>query len=353
MTLAQPDLKRMLAASTSSQLGIMLIGVGAGSPVAALVHLVAHAVMKAALFLGAGIFQHAADSTAFAELRGMGRAQPRVFVLFVLAGLALAGVPPLAGFWSKDALEAAALESPNGPFLFPLVVVGSLLTGAYVARALRLLWQGSALRRPVRGMSWMLVGLTGLSFLAAFVGPGLGPIARLVGQTLPANASAQLLGLTAAALGLLGGWSGFADRVVAPISIQAAQGFRVGDGWIGLVVRPALVLAYAADRLDRGLLEFSLSVGRRGLGAARGPVVRIDAGVERVVMATGTSGFVLARASRRFDDVDLDGLIRQLVHTAQSLGVRARHLQTGFVSRELLLASAGAALIVILALAVR
>ncbi len=349
MALAQ----RLLAASTSSQLGFMLIGIGAGWPVAALVHLVAHAAMKAALFLGAGIFQHAVDSTALAELRGMGRAQPRVFVLFVLAGLALAGVPPLAGFWSKDALEAAALETPNRSFLFPLALVGSLFTGAYVARALRLLWQGSAQRRPVRGVFWMVVGLAGLSLLAAFLGPALGDIARLVSQTLPANASAQLLGLSAATLGLVAGWSGFADRLVAPISIQAARGFRVGDGWIGLVVRPALVLAYAADRLDRGLLEFSLSVGRRGLVAAHGPVARIDARVERVVMAVGTGGLLLARASRRFDDVDLDGLIRQLVRAAQSLGMRARRLQTGFVSRELLVATAGAALILVLALAVR
>jgi NADH-quinone oxidoreductase subunit L len=70
-------------------------------------------------------------------------------------------------------------------------------------------------------------------------------------------------------------------------------------------------------------------------------------------MAAGTTGLILARASRRFDEVDLDGLIRQLVHAAQSLGARARRLQTGLVSRELLLATAGAALIVILALAVR
>jgi NADH-quinone oxidoreductase subunit L len=327
MALAQPDLKRMLAASTSSQLGFMLIGVGAGSPVAALVHLVAHAAMKGALFLGAGIFQQAVDGTAFAELRGVGRAHPRVFSLFALAGLALAGIPPLAGFWSKDALEAAAWESPNGRFLFPLALVGSLFTGAYVARALRLLWHGSAQRRSVRGIPWMLFGLAGMSLLAAFLGPPLGPLARLVGQTLPANTGAQLLALSAAALGLLAGWSGFPDWLMAPISIQAARGFRVGDGWIGFMVRPALVLAYIADRLDRGMYESNLWVGQRGLA--------------------------IALASRRFDEVDLDGLIRQLIQAAQSLGGRARQLQTGFVSRELLLAAIGAALMLVLALAVR
>jgi NADH-quinone oxidoreductase subunit L len=353
MALAQPDLKRMLAASTSSQLGFMLIGFGAGSSVAALVHLVAHAAMKAALFLGSGIFQDAVVSTAFAELRGVGRAYPRVFVLFALAGLTLAGVPPLAGFWSKDAIDAATLESPSGPFLFPLALVGSLLTAAYVARALRLLWQGSAERRAVRGTSWMLVGLAGLSLLAAFLGPTLGPIARLVGQTLPANASAQLLGLGATALGLLAGWSGFADRLVAPIAIQAARGFRLGEGWIDVAVRPALALARAADRIDRTLYEASLSVANAGLFMATGPLAHSDAVIERAVLAVGSDGLLLARASRRFDEVGLDGLIRELVHAAQWLGARARRLQSGFVSRELVMATAGAALILALALAAR
>jgi NADH-quinone oxidoreductase subunit L len=327
MALAQPDLKRMLAASTSSQLGFMLIGIGAGSPVAALVHLVAHAAMKAALFLGAGIFQHAVDSTAFAELRGVGRAFLSVFSLFALAGLALAGVPPLSGFWSKDALEAAALAAPAGPFLLPLVLVGSLLTAAYVTRALRLLWQGSAPRRPVHGMSWMLVGLAGLSMLAAFLGPSLEPIARLVGETLPASVTAQLLGLGVMAVGLLVGWSGFADRLVAPIALAAAQGFRVGDGWIDVVARPGLMLARA--------------------------LAHIDAVIDRAVRAVGSDGLQLARASRRFDDVDLNGLIGQLVRVARWLGERAQRLQTGFVSRELLLAAAGTAVILVLALAVR
>ena len=329
----------MLAASTSSQLGFMLIGVGAGSPIAALVHLVAHAAMKAALFLGAGIFQHALDSTVFAELRGVGRAYPRVFILFALAGLALAGVPPLAGFWSKDPIEAATMESPLGAFLFPLALVGLLLTGAYVARALRLLWQGSAQRRPVPGMAWMLVGLAGVSLLATFLGPALVPTAQFVGGRLPTNVSSQLLG--------------FGTAVLGPIASPAARGFRVGDGWIDVAVRPALALARAADRLDLSLYDTSVSAGRIGLGLATGPLARADALVERLVLAVGSDGLLLARASRRFDEVDLDGLIGQLVRATQLLGERVRRLQTGFVSRELLLAASGAAVILVLALAAR
>lgn len=86
------DVKRMLAASTSSQLGFMLLALGAGYPGAALAHLVAHAFMKSALFLGAGIFQHRYHSTSFASLLGTGRAAKWAYGGFVIAGLALSGV---------------------------------------------------------------------------------------------------------------------------------------------------------------------------------------------------------------------------------------------------------------------
>ncbi|HSH26381.1 MAG TPA: proton-conducting transporter membrane subunit, partial [Wenzhouxiangella sp.] len=104
IALAERDLKRALAASTASQYGLMLVAVGAGVPVAALLHLIAHAAIKSSLFLGAGVFQHARGGTAFARLEGVGRARPRMFFGFVVAALALVGVPPLSGFFTKDAI---------------------------------------------------------------------------------------------------------------------------------------------------------------------------------------------------------------------------------------------------------
>jgi NADH-quinone oxidoreductase subunit L len=152
VAVSQRDLKRLLAASTSSQYGLMLLSVGAGSPVAALVHLVAHATMKSSLFLGSGVFQHARGSTEFAELQGVGRARRWTFLGFAVAGLALAGVPPLSGFFSKDAILAASLESPYAPVLAPLAFAGTLLTATYVARALRILWRGDDRTEPVAGI---------------------------------------------------------------------------------------------------------------------------------------------------------------------------------------------------------
>lgn len=352
MALAQSDLKRLLAASTSSQLGFMLLAVGAGSPVAAVVHLVAHAAMKAALFLGAGIFQNATGSTAFERLSGAGRAYPRAFGLFALAGLALAGVPPLAGFWSKDTIEAAAASSPAAALVVPISLLGSLLSGAYVARMLRLLWHGSVRARTLPGLSWMMLALTGLAGLTTTFGLLLEPITRLLDVPLPETGTLRVLGPMAALAGLAAGWTGLAERAVAPARTPAAVGFRLADGWITVAVRPALALAYVTNQFDAELHNLVLATGRLSLSVARRPVSRIDAGLDRTVARVGAAGLTLGLASRRFDESDLDGIIAALVQTVRRLGASARQLQSGFVSRELAFAvvGAGALLLVLLAL---
>lgn len=341
MALAQPDLKRLLAASTSSQLGFMLLAVAAGSPVAAVAHLVAHAAMKAALFLGAGIFQHASGSTAFEGLSGVGRAYPRSFWLFALAGLALAGVPPLAGFWTKDAIEAVAASSPAAALLVPITVFGSLLTGAYVSRMLRLLWRGARPAVPIPGLGWMMFAFALLAALSAALGLLLEPIARLLDMPLPENAVLRVLGPLAAIAGLATGWTGLAARAVAPLQPNAAAGFRLADGWITVAVRPALALARVLQHFDAGLHDLVFATGRLGLAVARQPITWTDAALDRTVSRVGVAGITMAVASRRFDESDLDGAIAVLVKVAFRLGTSARQLQSGLVSRELALAVAG------------
>jgi len=80
--------------------------------------------MKSALFLGAGVFQDGYQTTSFDGLRGAGRCLRWTFGLFAVAALALAGVPPLAGFWSKDAIDAATLASPWVALFAPLAIAG-------------------------------------------------------------------------------------------------------------------------------------------------------------------------------------------------------------------------------------
>jgi len=319
IAVSQRDLKRLLAASTSSQYGLMLLAVGAGSPVAALFHLVAHAAMKSSLFLASGVFQHARGSTAFTDLAGVGRERRLAFLGFVVAGLALAGVPPLSGFFSKDAMIAASFASPYAPVFGPLALAGALMSAVYVARAIRLLWHGTGAGSPVAGSGWMGAGLAALVALAAALGLAEGPIAGLIGQDIPRNLLVAGVGLALALGGLLLGWFVPAGRLLGPARGPAERGFRLGGGFDALAARPALALAGAADRFDRG--------------------------IHRGVVGVGESALALARAARLADDAGIDRLIAALVRGTRGLGGRARRLQSGLVHRELVLAAAGAALI--------
>ena len=349
---AQWDLKRLLASSTSSQLGFMLLAIGAGAPVAAVFHLVTHAAMKSALFQGAGIFQHARDSTAFADLGGVGRAHRRVFVGFTIAGLALAGVPPLAGFWSKDAIVAATLASRFAWLLAPLALIGTLLTGAYVSRALRLVWDGDGVDAPVPGARWMGAALASLALLATALALALRPLDRLLGAAIPENRIGLAVALLAAAAGLVMGWSVPVARLLGPLRTSADTGFRVAGGLDALVVRPALVLATLAARLDGAILRGVFAVGRGTLGVAR-VANRVDAGDHAAVMGVGRVSLALAALSRRTDEGGIDRAIADLVRGTRNLGAQARRLQSGFVSRELVVAVGGGMLLVVLLILLR
>lgn len=316
--LGQRDLKRLLASSTSSQLGFMLLAIGGGSAIVATVHLVMHAAMKSSLFLGAGIFQHERESTAFARLRGIGRASTAAFALFTIAGLALVGVPPLAGFWSKDAIEATVMGSSAALLLAPLVFLGTALTGAYIARAVRQLWEGEDTRHAIPGRIPMVAGLAVLTLLAATLGFAAEPIARLLGGTLPQQPASLVLGLSAEAVGLLAGWLVPAELLLGPLRPLAERGFRMRDGWLGLAARPAL---HTAD-------------------STTGSVERPIAGG---AFAVGRSGLAIARAARNLDERGLDRLVLGLARAGRELGTHARQLQSGLVFRELVLAAAGAA----------
>ena len=350
----QRDLKRLLAASTSSQLGLMLIAIGAGAVPAAVFHLVTHAAMKSTLFLAAGVFQHDQESTAFALLRGIGRVRRKTFAALVVAGLALAGVPPLAGFWSKDSIIAAAIESSRAPLLVPLAVAGSALTGVYMGRAIRLLWQpgnasAAATGSDPHGSRWMGTGLGVLAGLAASLGVVAALIDRLLGVPVPEGLAATLLGLTAAVLGLLVGWSLSVERLPVQARQTLLNGFRLDGGLAGLIGQPLLALANRCDRCDRIVHTAVLGIGNRALGlSVMGR--KLDDGIHGGVDRVGLASLMTAQVSRTLDQQGLDGLIADLVAQIRRISGLARRLQTGLVHRELLLAVAGAAIVLLLVL---
>jgi len=146
LAFVQNDIKKVLAYSTVSQLGYMVMALGVGAWTAAVFHLFTHAFFKAGLFLGSGSVAHSVHSFDMKEdMGGMKRFMPRTFVTFVMCSLALAAIPPLAGFWSKDEILAGASQL-GGDGGYPLMLIagtiGGGLTAAYMTRCIWLTFFG-------------------------------------------------------------------------------------------------------------------------------------------------------------------------------------------------------------------
>jgi NADH-quinone oxidoreductase subunit L len=176
--LRQYDVKRVLAYSTVSQLGYMFVGVGAGAYSAGLFHLVTHAFFKALLFLGSGSVIHAMhhayhathrheDAQDMRNMGGLRRHLPVTFVLMWVATLAIAGLPPLSGFFSKDAILTAAYargaESAAWYAIYGAGVLAALLTGVYMARLMAMTFHGTnrtgeAERAHLHEAPWVMTG---------------------------------------------------------------------------------------------------------------------------------------------------------------------------------------------------
>jgi NADH-quinone oxidoreductase subunit L len=133
IALTQNDIKRVLAYSTTSQLGFMIMGLGVGGYTAGLTHLTTHAAFKACLFLGSGSVIHAVHSQDIREMGGLRRKMPITFWTFLIATLAIAGVPGFSGFYSKDMILAAALEFGMRNPQHLIIFFGALLTAGMTA----------------------------------------------------------------------------------------------------------------------------------------------------------------------------------------------------------------------------
>ncbi|MFV9507162.1 MAG: NADH-quinone oxidoreductase subunit L [Oscillochloridaceae bacterium umkhey_bin13] len=140
--IAQWDIKRVLAYSTVSQLGFMVAACGMGAYVAAIFHLLTHGVFKALLFLGSGSVIHGTHETQdMRKMGGLRKAMPTTFWTYVVGAAALAGVVPLAGFWSKDEILAHAVAYNYWPQLI-ILFMASLLTAFYMGRQVALVFYG-------------------------------------------------------------------------------------------------------------------------------------------------------------------------------------------------------------------
>jgi len=145
---SQDDIKKVLAYSTISQLGYMFLAVGSRAYVAAIFHMVTHAFFKALMFLGSGSVIHGMhDEQDMKRMGALRKLMPITALTFLAGWLAIAGIPPFAGFWSKDEILLSALESFDGPLGVALYTVGlltALLTAYYMTRQIQLVFFGEA-----------------------------------------------------------------------------------------------------------------------------------------------------------------------------------------------------------------
>jgi NADH-quinone oxidoreductase subunit L len=195
IALAQNDIKKVLAYSTVSQLGYMFLACGVGAFVAGMFHVMTHAFFKACLFLGSGSVIHAlGDEQDIRRMGGLKAKLPVTYATFLVATLALSGIPPLAGFFSKDAILAGVFEAGR-PVLYAVGLVTAGLTAFYMLRLVSLTFLGSFrgtaeqehhLHEAPGTMTLPLVLLAALSAVAGFVG-----LPAVFGQT--ANRFASFL----------------------------------------------------------------------------------------------------------------------------------------------------------------
>ncbi len=136
------DIKRVLAYSTLSQLGFMVAALGAGAYTAGFFHLVTHAVFKALLFLAAGSVMHGVHTQDMREMGGLRKKMPTTFWTWMIGSAALAGIYPLAGFWSKDEI-LLSLHETSASGIFWILVIASVMTAFYIARATILTFFGA------------------------------------------------------------------------------------------------------------------------------------------------------------------------------------------------------------------
>jgi NADH-quinone oxidoreductase subunit L len=357
MALVQDDIKKVLAYSTLSQLGYMTAAMGAGAYTAGLFHLFTHAFFKGLLFLAAGSVIHAVHSNNMSDMGGLRKHMPYTFWTFLIGSLALAGIAPLAGFWSKDEILASVLfDATEGPgdqvaaFVLVLAVAGAFITAFYMARTVYLTFFGTykGHGRPhesPRVMTYPLVGLAAFSVVAGlFNVPGVfTPFTRWLASRLHAAGDhhAEALNLVLAVIGLGAALIGIAAGTALFRRDAATQ--RERDRFRIPVLYPLLERKYFVDDLyQRGIVD-----------PLRGPVARSVDWSNRVIIDGAVNFFgALARRLSRvvyggLDQRGIDLAVNAAAAATGEAGSALRHAQTGKVQQYAAALFAGVVLLVI------
>ncbi|HEY8730659.1 MAG TPA: NADH-quinone oxidoreductase subunit L [Candidatus Limnocylindria bacterium] len=333
IALVQFDIKRVMAYSTVSQLGYMFLALGVGAPIAAMFHLVTHAFFKALLFLGSGSVIHGiGDVQDMRRMGGLRTKMPVTYWTMVIAGGALAALPPLAGFWSKDEILGSAFT--NGyPILWAVGVFTGGLTAFYVTRAIWLTFHGQPRDRHLfehahespRVMTVPLLVLAAGSVLVGFIGfpPDHGFLHSFLGPAVETAAANQAIPAEAGT-----DWTQF----LMFAAISTAVG--VGGILLGLSM-------YSRGRPDPAAVS-------RAAGPYYDVLVNkyyVDEVYDRRFVALAKA---FAGAAWAFDIHIIDGLVNRLGWAIKLAGGRLRRVQTGVVGNYALSVVAGLLLIMVM-----
>ncbi|MFJ8296163.1 NADH-quinone oxidoreductase subunit L [Streptomyces sp. NPDC094447] len=361
--LAQDDIKRVLAYSTIGQLGYMAGALAVGDRGAAVFHLLSHAAFKALLFLAAGTVIHAAGTnslTAMSRMSGLAKRVPDAYWTMTVALLALAAIPPFAGFFSKEAVLVAAEHTALGDRTvapagagWTVLVAGlltALLTAAYALRLWLRTFRGRGAEAPAHGRQPL--AMTSVLWVLAIPSLGFGLTVTYLddwfdGNALTPTLTTAVLGTGLAAAGAAvtyAVWRTLAARTPAAAAARVpAPHVAHPDADAGLVEAEALTLPQPA--------EDPADPGRALLGPLHGPAAdgfHLDA-----VYRTAFVRPVLAAASlvRFLDREVVDTYVRGAGASAKGLGWLVRRAQTGNVQTYLSALLAGSVVLAIAAVA--
>ena len=345
---AQNDIKKVLAYSTISQLGYMFLAVGCGAYVAAIFHMVTHAFFKALLFLGAGSVIHGMhDEQDMKKMGALRKLLPVTSVTFIVGWLAIAGVPPFSGFWSKDDILLNAWE--KSPILWAVGLLTALLTAYYMSRQVFLVfygeerWKhaaepetpGEAVAEPEHEPAAAKSEPAAAHGAHGDFKPHESPRVMLIPLVV--------LAVGAAFGGLLNlpfkGWA-FLEHWLEPVFHEHIHHVSSGTATkLGLiaVTAPAVVIGV-------GIAYYVVIKGRVRESSVEPTVLRrgwyVDELYQKVIVAPGAA--LSNWLSYFFDTKVIDGVVNGVATLVRSGGSRLRTVQSGFVRNYALAVAIGA-----------
>ena len=269
--IAQNDIKRILAYSTVSQLGYMMMALGIGSVTAGMFHLFTHAFFKALLFLGAGSVIHAVHKQDVNELGGLGSKMKITAWTFGIGALALSGIPPFSGFWSKDAILTAAWEGHKG--LFVIGLIAAFFTAFYMSRLFFLVFTGKseAAKDAHESPATMTIPLVLLAILAVVAGFVFTPFNSWFGTWLEgteteehANVIVMILSTVVGLLGIGLGWLIYRQKSISRDAIASSapwltkllvNKYYIDEVYQVIIVAPLRAIGLALSAFDQWIVD--------------------------------------------------------------------------------------------------